>query len=44
MTAQDLGSLLQSAKFCMVTLDSELVTSTYPDLHYIMEDLQVGHL
>jgi len=39
-TPQDIGSLLQSAGFVMITLDTEDVTVRYPDIHVIMRDLQ----
>jgi len=40
VTPSDLGSLLNGAKFCMITLDSEEITITYPDLYFLMRDIQ----
>ena len=37
----DLGSLLNGAKFCMITLDSEEITVTYPDMYFLLRDIQV---
>ena len=42
VTPADLGSLLTNSRFCMVTLDSDDVTITYPDLYFLLRDLQVG--
>ena len=41
VTPQDIGSLLNSANFCMITLDCDEMTVTYPDLYYLLRDLQV---
>ncbi|XP_063685538.1 arginine-hydroxylase NDUFAF5, mitochondrial-like [Bolinopsis microptera] len=40
VTPADLGSLLTGARFCMITLDSEDITITYPDLYFLMRDIQ----
>lgn len=40
VTPQDIGSLLNSANFCMITLDCDEMTVTYPDLYYLLRDLQ----